>query len=576
MVSKSAPTMRYQLNGVIVEQQPHCVADAFSPPSHHHRHHLNHQQQHQQLQHNQQQQQHLVMLQQCRISDGSAANTEDTGTQPNSGRSSSSSSERSVEQDTASSSSPQPKSSSNNSGDSVVVHHANNSTHFYYMHNFNQQNLSPQQVSEVKRQVWVRRNRKYAPTLEGLHDEILDLYQWLKPTAEETAIRWSLYNKISRILRHVWHQAEVSMYGSVATNSFLPSSDIDICVKISDFRIHDELPKLADVLRTTNLFDNIVILDKTAVPIVKFTDRQTQLSIDVSFNLTHVADTVKWIRRKLNELPLLEPLLLLLKQLLSQNNLNNPFNGGLPSYALVVMLVYFLENIRFDKGLPKLTDCATLLGRRPLGILFHYFLYYYGFALNPACFGIRVAQNMELVPREELVHQFGDPSMFTSGFCIADPVQTDNNIGRGAHNVVAIRCAFWQAYNSIVQVIAYCAGLDEQLKRCYCGPLLSLILHFDVAMVARRANTVAIARRLLFQLVKQANRRRVHQRRQLKQQQQPEDGDDQQQQDDGVAGGGGDERVEEGDNDGDDQLQEEEDNDDDFIDDDAVVCFQSD
>ncbi|KAI3413984.1 hypothetical protein GPALN_011454 [Globodera pallida] len=484
MVSKSLPNMRGQISSVLVEQQ-----HAFPRPPRQH----------------QQQQSQQQPPQQCRVSDSSATNTDDNGTVPNSGRSSSSSLDRSDEQDTASSSSPQPR----RNGGSVVVRHANHSAHFYQLHNCDLQNL---QIPAGKRQVWVRRSRKYSPTLEGLHDEILDLYHWLKPTAEETAIRWRLYNKISQILRHIWRQSEVSMYGSVATNSFLPSSDIDICVKIPDFRVHDELHKLADVLRESDSYENIVILDKTAIPIVKFTDRQTQLSIDVSFNLAYVADTVKWIRRKLQELPLLEPLLLLLKQLLTQNNLNNPFNGGLPSYALVVMLVYFLENIRSDsKSLTKMksTDCACLLGRRPLGILFHYFLYYYGYALNPACFGIRVVPHMELMVKEELVQQFGDANMFTSGFCIADPVQTGNNIGRGAHNVVAIRFAFCQAYNYIMHVIAYCTMLSEEYKRCYWGPMLSLIIQFDdLSIVARRTENIRIVRQLLWQHAERRKKRR--------------------------------------------------------------------
>ena len=60
---------------------------------------------------------------------------------------------------------------------------------------------------------WAR--RKYSPSFEGLHDEIMDLYTWLKPTAEEIGCRWKLFKKISAILKEIWPSAEVRMFGSV-------------------------------------------------------------------------------------------------------------------------------------------------------------------------------------------------------------------------------------------------------------------------------------------------------------------------------------------------------------------------
>lgn len=81
-----------------------------------------------------------------------------------------------------------------------------------------------------------------------------------------------------------------------------------------------------------------------AFPLVKCTDQLTQLNIDINFNINGRIDrTVGWIRDKLDFMPHLEPLLLVLKLFLAQRGLNNPYTGGLPSYALVVMLVHYLE-----------------------------------------------------------------------------------------------------------------------------------------------------------------------------------------------------------------------------------------
>jgi DNA polymerase sigma len=45
---------------------------------------------------------------------------------------------------------------------------------------------------------------------------------------------------------------------------------------------------------------------------------------------------------------LIEPLLLVLKQLLKVNGLNEPFKGGMSSYGLLLMIVGFLQFRQYD------------------------------------------------------------------------------------------------------------------------------------------------------------------------------------------------------------------------------------
>jgi hypothetical protein len=59
-----------------------------------------------------------------------------------------------------------------------------------------------------------------------LNDEIIDLWSWLKPTAEEIGVRRGIYQMFAQEFKTIWPSYEVHIFGSVATNSFLPTSGI--------------------------------------------------------------------------------------------------------------------------------------------------------------------------------------------------------------------------------------------------------------------------------------------------------------------------------------------------------------
>ena len=71
------------------------------------------------------------------------------------------------------------------------------------------------------------------------------------------------------------------MFGSVMTGLFLPTSDIDLVVighwdKTPIFTLEEELKK-ADIA----VKDTINPIDKTTVPVIKFTDKQVQTEVKV-------------------------------------------------------------------------------------------------------------------------------------------------------------------------------------------------------------------------------------------------------------------------------------------------------
>lgn len=85
---------------------------------------------------------------------------------------------------------------------------------------------------------------------------------------------------------------------------------------------------------------SIRVLDKASVPIVKLTDRETQVKVDISFNMQSGVQSAELIKEFKNEYPVLEKLVLVLKQFLLQRDLNEVFTGKIDSPSYIVASKY--------------------------------------------------------------------------------------------------------------------------------------------------------------------------------------------------------------------------------------------
>ena len=98
-----------------------------------------------------------------------------------------------------------------------------------------------------------------------LHEEIEDFFQWMVPTPLEHEARIDVVGRVRTVIRKLWPQAKVDIFGSFKTGLYLPTSDIDlvICGKWSDLplhTLHDELVK-SGIPKP----DESLVLDKAAV-----------------------------------------------------------------------------------------------------------------------------------------------------------------------------------------------------------------------------------------------------------------------------------------------------------------------
>jgi non-canonical poly(A) RNA polymerase PAPD5/7 len=91
--------------------------------------------------------------------------------------------------------------------------------------------------------------------------------------------------------------------------------------------------------------DDIKVLDKASVPIIKITESESDIRIDISFNVINGLRSANLIKQYLTEYPSLRYLTMVLKQFLLQRDLNEVWTGGIGSYSLILMIVSFLQVI---------------------------------------------------------------------------------------------------------------------------------------------------------------------------------------------------------------------------------------
>lgn len=171
----------------------------------------------------------------------------------------------------------------------------------------------------------------------------------------------------------------------------------------------------------------IKVLDKASVPIVKLTDKKTEIKVDISFNMCNGVKSAELIQQFIRQYPVLPKLVYVLKQFLLERDLNEVFTGGISSYSLILMCISFLQ-------LHHRTDVFKQVN---LGVLLIEFFELYGRRFNYMQTGIRIRDGGRYINKEEMQKDMVDghrPSLL----CIEDPLQASNDIGRSSYGVLQV------------------------------------------------------------------------------------------------------------------------------------------
>jgi hypothetical protein len=306
---------------------------------------------------------------------------------------------------------------------------------------------------------------------------------------------------------------------------------------------------------------SLKIIGNTAIPVLKLRTRADSdlgavIALDVSFEgRGHKGlEANKYISALMALHPTLRPLVLVLKYFLSKRSLGESFTGGLSSYALLLMMVRFLQETSPQNSAAAAGDSGNI-PVSDLGALFLGFLGFFGgrfdprktgisvkrrcffsrFPANPASAlsyghaipaeldggGLRRHNSMYQVssdmtvrsPAPTYVHSSSSTSTPSSGphgqsggvvlgyagiqykfdpLYIDDPLDRRNNVGRNCFRVYQVLRSFSEAYNQAMSLLRKLETTPDEQQLNHSG-----INNKDDEIIPRESGDVTILSELI-------------------------------------------------------------------------------
>ena len=318
--------------------------------------------------------------------------------------------------------------------------------------------------------------------LVRLHGEIVDFCRFLEPTEEEEKSRLAAVERVREAVMTIWPSSRFEVHGSFATKMYLPSSDVDAVILDSGAKSSALcLKALALYLARRGEARNIQLISKARVPIVKFEETKSGIQFDVSFDVANGPASADIVKRNTRRFPALRPLTTVLKCFLAQRGLNEVYSGGIGSYALLCMIMTFLQ-------LRESIEASEWAGERGredasegcLGTLLIDFFELYGRKLNSEEIGIScgdaektTSTNRFFVKSEKNFYDERRPFLLS----IQDPQDPENDLGRNSYAWRSVKAAFEHAFTVITAPV----GASKEVF------LLGRIVKMDTEMMKLRA-----------------------------------------------------------------------------------------
>ncbi|GAB5364298.1 hypothetical protein AAMO2058_000957600, partial [Amorphochlora amoebiformis] len=286
-------------------------------------------------------------------------------------------------------------------------------------------------------------------------------------------------NLLRPLIHKVIPGASVKVYGSFATGLNIPSSDLDLVVGVQGGPISSPnfyLQTISKALHNEPWISNLKYLPHASMPLIKAvatpSPASSSIQIDLSFQTSnHRGLTVVSLMKTLAiSHPELIPLGLVLKYYLAKQGqgMNDPFQGGLTSYGLILMLVATLKLLKelrrqfgytfLSPSAPDIANATNLMGinknseAMDLGKALIVFLEVYSTIFSPsediveACPPSTSSPSPSPLWMSYIRRGAKRESVFESdGVAIVDPTDSTHNIARSAYNFPLVHSSFKSA-----------------------------------------------------------------------------------------------------------------------------------
>ncbi|CAL1694798.1 unnamed protein product [Somion occarium] len=312
---------------------------------------------------------------------------------------------------------------------------------------------------------------EYESKEQRLHDEIVAFVTYVTPTPSERAARELVVATVREIIRRRFPRSEVSIIGSVAHDLYLPNGDIDLVVFTP--QVYDDKFKTKALFQLASMLKNAHVTFKTQVavgarvPVLSFQTVPSlgSFQIDISLNADDGLRATPIIKGYLTRMPTLRPLILVVKTFMSMRGLNSPASGGLGSYAIICMMICFVQ--LNPKGRPP-SFYEEPMASESLGYLLFDFFQFYAFEFSYQTLYISTALG-KVLPKDA-VDWLGKSR--PDALCIECLVNPGRDIGKSANRITQIRAALQEGYTSLknypfsltrCNVLGSILGLSEQI-----------------------------------------------------------------------------------------------------------------
>ncbi|KAJ6622921.1 hypothetical protein B0H10DRAFT_2162680 [Mycena sp. CBHHK59/15] len=305
-----------------------------------------------------------------------------------------------------------------------------------------------------------------------LHREVEGFVNWISPTPQEDEIRGLVVEIISRAVTTAFPDASVHPFGSYATKLYLPLGDIDLVIRSSSMAYSDTravLAALAATIKRSQITSKVTIIAKAKVPIIKFVTNHEygRFNVDLSINQENGVAAGAIINGFLREFGgggdclALRALVLLTKLFLSQRGMNEVYTGGLGSYAIVCLVISFLQMH------PKIRH-GQIDPDRNLGVLVVEFFELYGSRFHYEEVGISLREGGSYFGKRQRGWGWGE--QWGGGrkgglLSIEDPGDPTNDISSGSYNFQNVRKNLAGAYEILTATIYLRVGILEARRK---------------------------------------------------------------------------------------------------------------
>lgn len=179
------------------------------------------------------------------------------------------------------------------------------------------------------------------------HQELIDYASHIEPKESLLDKRSMTLKLFMDIIKDKYPQWDIKTFGSYAQGTQTIYSDLDLVIfkkekeHLTDYEM---LKEISQWLRRKQFGYNIQFI-KARVPIIKVICQKTGISIDISVNRANGYEAAQIIRKKLEEIPVLKPIILFLKILLRVEHLNEAHIGGMSSFLLFSLVFFYYQRI---------------------------------------------------------------------------------------------------------------------------------------------------------------------------------------------------------------------------------------